>query len=161
MHGIKRCASSFNTDRIDHLYQVPHEPDVRMTLHYGDMTNTTNLIHIIQEVRIWWSSPFTNLLGSGADVFSGISGPFQTREAHNSLIDILAMGGVVGLIVIYFCPMRIALLLFGYEMRVTFSLFTGILVFSFIHLVPRHPIFWFTVLAVAWMMDARRRDVAL
>ena len=51
VHGIKRRASSFNTDRIDHLYQDPHEPDVKMTLHYGDMTDATNLIRIIQEVQ--------------------------------------------------------------------------------------------------------------
>jgi GDPmannose 4,6-dehydratase len=51
VHGIKRRASSFNTDRIDHLYQDPHERDVKMTLHYGDMTDATNLIRIIQEVQ--------------------------------------------------------------------------------------------------------------
>ena len=51
VHGVKRRASSFNTDRIDHLYQDPHEPDVKMTLHYGDMTDATNLIRIIQEVQ--------------------------------------------------------------------------------------------------------------
>ena len=51
VHGIKRRASSFNTDRIDHLYQDPHEEDVRFRLHYGDMTDATNLIRIIQEVR--------------------------------------------------------------------------------------------------------------
>ncbi len=51
VHGIKRRASSFNTDRIDHLYQDPHEPDVQMTLHYGDLTDATNLIRIIQQVR--------------------------------------------------------------------------------------------------------------
>ncbi|MGI0133849.1 MAG: GDP-mannose 4,6-dehydratase [Candidatus Micrarchaeaceae archaeon] len=50
VHGIKRRASSFNTARIDHLYQDPHEPDVRFRLHYGDMTDSTNLIRIIQEV---------------------------------------------------------------------------------------------------------------
>lgn len=51
VHGIKRRASSFNTGRIDHLYQDPHEQDVRMHLHYGDMTDATNLIRIIQEVQ--------------------------------------------------------------------------------------------------------------
>jgi GDPmannose 4,6-dehydratase len=51
VHGIKRRASSFNTDRIDHLYQDPHETDVRLTLHYGDLTDSTNLIRIIQEVQ--------------------------------------------------------------------------------------------------------------
>src|ERR1700693_3163438 len=51
VHGIKRRASSFNTDRIDHLYLDPHERDVRMHLHYGDLTDATNLIRIIQQVQ--------------------------------------------------------------------------------------------------------------
>ena len=51
VHGIKRRASSFNTDRVDHLYQDPHEADVRFRLHYGDLTDSTNLIRIVQEVR--------------------------------------------------------------------------------------------------------------
>jgi GDPmannose 4,6-dehydratase len=51
VHGLKRRASSFNTDRIDHLYQDPHDSGVRMSLHYGDLTDATNLIRIIQEVR--------------------------------------------------------------------------------------------------------------
>jgi len=51
VHGIKRRASSFNTDRIDHLYQDPHTSGVRMQLHYGDMTDATNLIRIIQQVQ--------------------------------------------------------------------------------------------------------------
>ena len=51
VHGIKRRASSFNTDRIDHLYQDPHERNVRMTLHYGDLTDATNLIRIVQLVQ--------------------------------------------------------------------------------------------------------------
>lgn len=51
VHGIKRRASSFNTDRIDHLYQDPHERDVRLKLHYGDLTDATNLIRIVQQVQ--------------------------------------------------------------------------------------------------------------
>ena len=51
VHGIKRRSSSFNTDRIDHLYQDPHERDVRMVLHYGDLTDATNLIRIVQQVQ--------------------------------------------------------------------------------------------------------------
>jgi len=51
VHGIKRRASSFNTDRIDHLYHDRHESDVRFILHYGDLTDSTNLIRIIQEVQ--------------------------------------------------------------------------------------------------------------
>jgi len=51
VHGVKRRASSFNTDRIDHLYQDPHDPDPTLILHYGDLTDSTNLIRIIQEVK--------------------------------------------------------------------------------------------------------------
>ena len=51
VHGIKRRASSFNTGRIDHLYQDPHESKVKLRLHYGDMTDATNLIRVIQEVQ--------------------------------------------------------------------------------------------------------------
>src|SRR5687768_232274 len=51
VHGIKRRASLFNTDRIDHLYQDPHEKNVKFKLHYGDLTDSTNLIRIIQEVQ--------------------------------------------------------------------------------------------------------------
>jgi GDPmannose 4,6-dehydratase len=51
VHGVKRRSSSFNTARIDHLYQDPHEKNVRLTLHYGDMTDATNLIRIVQETQ--------------------------------------------------------------------------------------------------------------
>jgi GDPmannose 4,6-dehydratase len=51
VHGIKRRASSFNTDRIDHIYSDPHESGRRFILHYGDLTDSTNLIRILQEVQ--------------------------------------------------------------------------------------------------------------
>jgi GDPmannose 4,6-dehydratase len=51
VHGIKRRSSSFNTARIDHIYQDPHVPDQHFQLHYGDMTDSTNLIRIIQTVQ--------------------------------------------------------------------------------------------------------------
>ena len=51
VHGIKRRASSFNTQRVDHLYQDPHESDRRLILHYGDLTDATNLIRIVQAVQ--------------------------------------------------------------------------------------------------------------
>jgi len=51
VHGIKRRASLFNTDRIDHLYQDPHEQEKRMVLHYGDLSDATNLIRILQQVK--------------------------------------------------------------------------------------------------------------
>src|SRR4051812_34696148 len=51
VHGIKRRSSLFNTDRIDHLYQDPHERNRRFVLHYGDMTDSSSLIRVIQQVR--------------------------------------------------------------------------------------------------------------
>ena len=50
VHGIKRRSSLFNTDRIDHLYQGPHEKGRKFILHYGDLTDATNLIRILQQV---------------------------------------------------------------------------------------------------------------
>jgi GDPmannose 4,6-dehydratase len=51
VHGIKRRTSLFNTDRIDHLYQDPHVADRRFILHHGDMTNSSSLIRIMQQVQ--------------------------------------------------------------------------------------------------------------
>jgi len=51
VHGIRRRSSSFNTQRIDHLYRDPHSPDARLLLHYGDLTDSTSLIRIMQEVQ--------------------------------------------------------------------------------------------------------------
>jgi len=51
VHGIKRRSSSFNTDRVDHLYQDPHVDHQRFTLHYGDLTDSTNLLRIVQQVQ--------------------------------------------------------------------------------------------------------------
>jgi GDPmannose 4,6-dehydratase len=51
VHGVKRRSSSFNTARIDHLYQDPHDPEVRLFLHYGDVTDSTNLIRLLQQTR--------------------------------------------------------------------------------------------------------------
>jgi GDPmannose 4,6-dehydratase len=51
VHGVKRRSSSFNTGRVDHLYHDPHEADLRFFMHYGDLTDATNLIRIVQEVQ--------------------------------------------------------------------------------------------------------------
>jgi GDPmannose 4,6-dehydratase len=51
VHGVKRRSSSFNTGRIDHLYEDPHKPNVRLFLHFGDVTDSTNVIRIVQEVQ--------------------------------------------------------------------------------------------------------------
>ncbi len=51
VHGVKRRISLFNTDRIDHLYHDPHEPNVKFKLHYGDLTDSTNLIRLVKEIQ--------------------------------------------------------------------------------------------------------------
>src|SRR5208283_6118198 len=51
VHGVKRRSSLFNTDRIDHLYQDPHDENKSFVLHYGDLTDSSNLIRIIQEIQ--------------------------------------------------------------------------------------------------------------
>lgn len=51
VHGLKRRSSLFNTDRIDHLYQDPHEKNVRLKLHYGDLTDSGNIIRLVQEIQ--------------------------------------------------------------------------------------------------------------
>jgi GDPmannose 4,6-dehydratase len=51
VHGMKRRASSFNTRRVEHLYQDPHEPDIRFRMHYGDLTDATNLIRLVQQIQ--------------------------------------------------------------------------------------------------------------
>jgi GDPmannose 4,6-dehydratase len=72
VHGIKRRASSFNTDRVDHLYQDPHETDRQFILHYGDMTDSSNLIRVIQEVQP------TEIYNLAAQSHVGVS--FETPE---------------------------------------------------------------------------------
>ena len=52
VHGLKRRSSSFNTQRIDHLYEDPHESNLRFKLHYGDLTDSTNIIRIIQSIEL-------------------------------------------------------------------------------------------------------------
>jgi GDPmannose 4,6-dehydratase len=72
VHGIKRRSSLFNTDRIDHLYQDPHESGVRLRLHFGDLTDATNLIRIVQQVQP------TEIYNLAAQSHVGVS--FETPE---------------------------------------------------------------------------------
>ena len=51
VHGIKRRSSSFNTERVNHLYSDPHEPGVKFFMHYGDMTDSANIIRIVKETK--------------------------------------------------------------------------------------------------------------
>ena len=51
VHGIKRRSSSFNTQRVEHIYKDPHEKDSRFFMHYGDLTDTSNLVRIVKEIQ--------------------------------------------------------------------------------------------------------------
>jgi GDPmannose 4,6-dehydratase len=87
VHGIKRRASSFNTARIDHLYQDPHERGVRLHLHYGDLTDATNLIRIVQQVQ---PEEIYNLAAQ-----SHVHVSFETPEytAHSDALGTLRLPG--------------------------------------------------------------------
>ena len=76
VHGIKRRASSFNTDRIDHLYQDPHVNHRDLILHYGDLTDTSNLVYIIQECQL---DEIYNL-GSQSHVAVSFASPEYTAD---------------------------------------------------------------------------------
>jgi GDPmannose 4,6-dehydratase len=77
VHGIKRRSSSFNTGRVDHLYQDQHEANVRFKLHYGDLTDATNLIRIIQETK---PTEIYNL-GAQSHVMTSFESPEYTANA--------------------------------------------------------------------------------
>ena len=75
VNGLKRRTSLFNTDRIDHLYKDPHEPDTRFFLHHGDMTDSSSLIRIIQQTQ---PDEIYNLAGRGPA--AGRAHPFRYRD---------------------------------------------------------------------------------
>jgi GDPmannose 4,6-dehydratase len=77
VHGIKRRASLFNTDRIDHLYRDPHDPEARLFLHYGDLTDSSGLVRIIQKVQ---PSEIYNL-GAQSHVDVSFDQPEYTADA--------------------------------------------------------------------------------
>lgn len=76
VHGIKRRASSFNTDRIDHIFQDPHEPNPKLVLHYGDLTDTSNITRLISEVQ---PDEFYNL-GAQSHVAVSFEAPEYTAD---------------------------------------------------------------------------------
>src|SRR3712207_2230154 len=72
VHGLKRRSSSFNSERVDHLYQDPHQESVRFFMHYGDTTDSTNLSRLVQEVQ---PDEIYNLAAQ-----SHVQGSFETPE---------------------------------------------------------------------------------
>lgn len=86
VHGIKRRSSLFNTDRIDHLYQDPHEKDCHFRLHHGDLTDSSNLIRIIQQTQ---PGEIQLGVGTGDDVRL----PLLQQALQNRSTDHAAMPG--------------------------------------------------------------------
>lgn len=99
----------------------------------------------INGIKAWLDSPLTFVLGNGAGNFSGLHAPFQGWEAHNTPIDTLTIGGLLGLVAIYFFPVKCAIDIYRLDQKVIFACTVGLIVFSFFHLVIRHPIFWIAI----------------
>src|SRR6201994_747692 len=94
VHGVKRRSSLFNTDRIDHLYQDPHETNIKLTLHYGDLSDSTNLIRIIQQVQ---PDEIYNL-GAMSHVKVSFETPEYTANADGTgMLRILEAGRLLGM----------------------------------------------------------------
>ena len=92
MHGIQRCASSFNTVRIDRIYQDLHDLDPRLTLRYGDLTDSANLIWIIEQVQ---PDEIYNL---GAQSHVAVSGEAPEHTANSDALDMLRIFEAVWLL---------------------------------------------------------------
>lgn len=110
-------------------------------------------------LKAWLHNPLTVLLGNGAGNFSGMHAPFQGWEAHNTPIDILTIGGLLGFVAIYFFPVKCALDLYRLDQRLVFACTVGLIGFTFFHFVARHPIFWVT-LFVLYQHIKDHREVA-
>jgi hypothetical protein len=96
----------------------------------------------------WTHSWWTLLAGNGAGVFSGEFGPFEGMEAHNTPIDTLTIGGVVGFVGLYWVAGRATLRAYANSQPLLFACTAGLLALSCFHFVGRHPIFWFTILVL-------------
>ena len=87
VHGVKRRSSSFNTARIDHLYEDPHAGNVPFLLHYGDMTDSTNLIRLMQQIRP------TEIYNLAAQSHVGVSFESPEYTANADAIGVLRLSG--------------------------------------------------------------------
>lgn len=96
----------------------------------------------VNGLQAWLDNPLTIVLGNGAGNFSGLHAPFQGWEAHNTPIDILTIGGLLGFVAIYFFPVKCALDVYRLDQRLVFACTVGLIGFTFFHFVARHPIFW-------------------
>lgn len=99
----------------------------------------------VNGLQAWLDNPLTFVLGNGAGNFSGLHAPFQGWEAHNTPIDMLTIGGLLGFVAIYFFPVKCALDVYRLDQRLVFACTVGLIGFTFFHFVARHPIFWITI----------------
>jgi len=108
----------------------------------------TRLTLLRNGLMAWRQSWWTVLLGNGGGAFSGKVAPFEGDEAHNTIVDTLATGGVIGAIALFWYPLQTAWDAYGRGKPLVFATMAGVLAFACFHYVGRHPVFWFTVLAV-------------
>lgn len=111
----------------------------------------------VHGVQAWLSSPFTTLFGNGAGSYSGPDGPFGGWESHDTPIDMLSIGGVIGFYVLFRLPFRTILRAYSLRRLVLFSCGAGVIVFSLFHFVARHPIFWFSLFSLSKVLETPRQ----
>jgi len=135
------------SDSISNIWTAADEGGERSTL-------------LVNGVEAWLSNLSSIIIGNGAGSYSGLDGPFQMSESHNTPIDILTIGGVVGLFVFYYTVFKNSWIAYGMDKRLVFVGSVGLIVFSLFHFVARHPIFWFTVFAVSeYLWHQRHRSL--
>lgn len=103
----------------------------------------------INGINAWLSTPMSFLIGNGAGYFSGLNGSFQLSESHNTIIDTLTQGGIIGLAVVYYLPLKCAYRAHKTKNHLIFACTVSLILFSLFHFVARHPIFWFTLFAIS------------
>lgn len=106
-------------------------------------------------ILAWMDSINSILIGNGAGNYSGLSGPFQGSEAHNTPIDILSIGGIIGVFIFYLFPSYFLIRAYKKKQTLIFSLTLGLLVFSMFHFVARHPVWWFTILSLGLFVSPK------
>lgn len=134
--------------KVSYLWYLADEGDTRLTLFSNG-------------IDAWLSGFLSFFLGNGAGSFSGFNNAFEGVEAHNTPIDLLAIGGLLGLVVIYYLPVKNAVMSYRLNEKMVFAGSAGLIVYSLFHYIIRHPIYWFTLFVVAEylsMVYARRRE---
>lgn len=118
----------------------------------------------VHGLMAWLHSPLSFFLGNGAGNFSGISRAFGGSEAHDTPIDLLTIGGLVGVIVLYWYPLRFAFQAYASRRVILLAFYGGLLIFSLFHFVARQPVWWFSIYIVSWSITRERelsRELAL